>query len=355
MHTPLVSQGIPVRTQSMNSSLDSFAASNGRYSLKHSKFDGKAVSYLMQGLNGPCPLLAICNVLLLRRLLSLPDGSRGAEFDQLIQHIANMLIERSSGSDDIQKSILTDSFGILGTLNQGMDVNIRFTAVDAFDHTKETAVFEVLGIRLLHGWIVSEDDYTVYPYLSPLSYNEAVEKVAYYEEVKAKAVETGNFDDPSVDPNRMGEGEAIAQWLQQTSSQMTSDGVIEINSQIKNGDLAVFFRNNHFSVIHKREDRLYALVTDIGYAKTSVMWESIDQLDGDTLYLDSSFSPVTAAVAQTGPESDYEMALRLQYSQSPPTIAVPAQNVSVTRPVEGQPIASRQRQKKSSNCKCSIM
>jgi hypothetical protein len=323
--------------------------------LKSSNFDGNPVCYLLQGLNGPCPLLAVCNVLLLRRLLSLPVGSKDADFDHLIQYIANMLIERSNGSDEIQKSVLTDSFGILGTLNHGMDVNIRFTGVDAFDHTRETAVFEILGIRLLHGWIVSDDDYTVYPYISPLSYNEAVEKVAYYEEVKAKAIETGNFDDASVDPYRMGEGEAIAQWLQQTSSQITSDGVIEINSQMKNGELAVFFRNNHFSVIHKREDRLFALVTDIGYAKTSVMWESIDQLDGDTLYLDSSFSAVTADRVRTGAESDYEMALRLQYSRSPPTIGVPAQNVSVARPVIGHPVGSQQRPKKPSNCKCSIM
>jgi len=41
------------------------------YAVKQTQFLGKPVSYVCQSANGPCPLLAIANVLLLRGQLSL--------------------------------------------------------------------------------------------------------------------------------------------------------------------------------------------------------------------------------------------------------------------------------------------
>lgn len=41
------------------------------YAVKQTQFLGKPVSYVCQNVNGPCPLLAIANVLLLRGQLTL--------------------------------------------------------------------------------------------------------------------------------------------------------------------------------------------------------------------------------------------------------------------------------------------
>jgi hypothetical protein len=40
----------------------------------------------------------------------------------------------------------------------------------------------------------------------------------------------------------------------------------------------VFFRNNHFSVLHKHNGSLFLLVTDVGYQDTPVVWEKLDQV-----------------------------------------------------------------------------
>jgi hypothetical protein len=40
----------------------------------------------------------------------------------------------------------------------------------------------------------------------------------------------------------------------------------------------VFFRNNHFSVLHKHTGSLFLLVTDVGYQDTPVVWEKLDQV-----------------------------------------------------------------------------
>ena len=43
------------------------------------------------------------------------------------------------------------------------------------------------------------------------------------------------------------------QFLETTASQLTYHGICELNSQLKEGDLGVFFRNNHFNTLMKRK------------------------------------------------------------------------------------------------------
>jgi hypothetical protein len=345
MQPQYIAEGVPVTsvvnadrapTTHEQDSLDCFL-------IKRAFWNCSTAKYLLQSSNGPCPLLAICNTLSLRGIVEFP-GDRSVSIDALKQMVAHILLKKGDSNENV-RAILDDSIGILQKLNRGMDVNIRFTSVDSFDHTKETAVFDALDIRLFHAWIVSEEDVGVYPYIVPLTYNDAIEKVAFYEEMQSKALASGDFEIATADRNLFSEGETLAKWLHSTSGQVTSDGIIGVNSHMKEGDLAVFFRNNHFSVIHKREGRLYGLVTDEGYAKTSVMWESIDQLDGDTLYLDATFTRVSG---ETPAESDYEMAMRLQYGSTSNPGIIPAQAVVVSSP---PPRVRR----KDNKCACSIM
>ena len=257
----------------------------------------------------------------MRGVITLPEDSVDAKFDVLVERLGNLLLERNKASESnaALRSTLNDSVSILGSLNKGLDVNVRFTAVDAFEHSRELSIFDLLDVRVYHGWIVSEDDLSAYPYLSPLTYNQAIEKVVAYDTIKTRALETGNFDQTAEERQIIEEGEAIANWLETNSRQLTSDGIIELNAHMKEDELGVLFRNNHFSVVYKRGGRLFGLVTDVGFRSSSIMWESIDQLDGDTAYLDANFSPSGPTEQTAGPnESDYEMALRLQYEQQPP-------------------------------------
>lgn len=49
------------------------AAADDVYAVKNVTFLGKPVTVVCQNVNGPCPLLAICNVLLLRGHLTILD------------------------------------------------------------------------------------------------------------------------------------------------------------------------------------------------------------------------------------------------------------------------------------------
>jgi hypothetical protein len=323
-------------------STEVFANSTDLFPVRRSTFNGFEVCYLLQGGNGPCPLLAICNVLLLRGAIRLPEDCETVSFAYLLDRLANLMIDKNNtvDADETLRSTLDKSVGLLGGLNKGMDVDIRFASVEGFEYSPEMSIFDLLDVRVYHGWIVSEDDLSAFPYVSQITYNQAVEKVAAYEEIKTKALESPEGFETAIDTKKdiIAEGEAIAKWLEATSNQLTSDGLIQLHSSIQENDVAVFFRNNHFSVIHKRQSFLFALVTDIGFRRTNVMWESLDQLDGDTLYLDSSFRP---AASQGGLFS-------APPPRSPPRATptvVPAKNVKVVVPGG----------KKKKNKKCTIM
>jgi hypothetical protein len=329
------------------SSIDLYTSTTDLYPLEGGIFQKAPFSYLLQGTNGPCPLLAIANLMILKGQLKLSSGISEITMDALIKKILEYYESLDEGAPAGNCSKLESK---LLPLNRGMNVNINFTSIDGFERTSELECFDLLKIKLYHAWLVSEDDLGVYPYLSLLSYNQATEKVAMCEEIKSKVLETGQTD---LDKDRMEilqEGEAIEKWLRDTASQLTSDGIIQLNTRMQQGDLAVLFRNNHFSVIHKHADRLYSLVTDIGFRRSGIMWESLDQLDGDAMYLNSDFVPQNVMrCASPGQESDdFALAMRLQYGTpiAAAPVVVPASNVAVV----GQPVDQNPRRKKKNRC-----
>jgi len=328
-------------------SIQEFSDSTDTFPVRRSILLGFEVCYLLQGGNGPCPLLAICNVLLLRGLLSLPPDAQTVSFSYLVDRLANIMIDKNNtvDADETLRSTLDKSVGLLGGLNKGLDVDIRFTSVEGFEYTPEMSIFDLLDVRVYHGWIVSEDDLSAYPYVSQLTYNQAVEKVAAYEEIKSKALESVDGFDSAIATKKdtIEEGEAVAKWLGSTSSQLTSDGLIQLHTSLQEGDIAVLFRNNHFSVIYKRQAHLFALVTDVGFRRTNAMWESLDQLDGDTLYLDSGFRP-----ASQGGGLFVDTGRPVVSPQRQPTV-VPASNVRVVS------VASPKKKKKRTSKRCTIM
>ena len=51
----------------------------------------------------------------------------------------------------------------------GVDVNVRFTDFDKFEFTDEVAIFDLLGIPLVHGWLVDPQASGSPPLLTLLS------------------------------------------------------------------------------------------------------------------------------------------------------------------------------------------
>ena len=61
--------------------------------VKRVSFFGREVPVIMQNENGPCPLLGIANVLLLRNTLQLPSGAPDISQARLLALIAEYLLD----------------------------------------------------------------------------------------------------------------------------------------------------------------------------------------------------------------------------------------------------------------------
>lgn len=118
-------------------------------------------------------------------------------------------------------------------------------------------------------------------------------------------------------------GFVAEQFLHSTATQLTYHGLSELTSTLQEGELCVFFRNNHFSTMTKYKGLLYLLVTDQGFlTEENIVWESLHNVDGDGNFCDSDFhlrppsDPETVYQGQQDQiDQDYLMALSLQQEQ----------------------------------------
>lgn len=128
-------------------------------------------------------------------------------------------------------------------------------------------------------------------------------------------------------------GAIIDAFLTNSGHQLTYYGLHELIRTLEEDHLYVFFRNNHFSTITKHESDLYLLVTDLGYGNVNdVVWEKLDNIDGDTEYFDSFFERTqskSSLAAACGPslspelllaqssqtEADYHIAMQLNKNE----------------------------------------
>ncbi|KAJ8559200.1 hypothetical protein ON010_g8248 [Phytophthora cinnamomi] len=105
------------------------------------------------------------------------------------------------------------------------------------------------------------------------------------------------------------EGPVLEEFFNTTASQLTYYGLVKLHEGLRERQLCVFFRNNHFSTLFKvRTTRKHRVtkpisnavaVTDAGYLdEPSVVWELLNEIDGDTEYLDAHFRPVTSSEQQ---------------------------------------------------------
>ena len=86
------------------------------------------------------------------------------------------------------------------------------------------------------------------------------------------------------------ESTTIQNFLSKTASQLTMTGLFKLHEDVRNNELCVFFRNNHFSTLLKRDGKIFLLLTDLGFEQQrNFVWEVLDGIDGDTTLATSKF------------------------------------------------------------------
>ncbi|XP_066063008.1 ubiquitin carboxyl-terminal hydrolase MINDY-1 [Chamaea fasciata] len=287
------------------------------YCVKWISWKGERTPVVTQSENGPCPLLAIINILLLQWKVKLPPQKEVITAEELMAHLGNCILatQPRDTSEGLQLNFqqnISDSMTVLPKLSTGLDVNVRFTGVSDFEYTPECIVFDLLNIPLYHGWLVDPQSPEQVQAVGRLSYNQLVEKIITCKQAS--------------DSSLVSEGLVAEQFLESTASQLTFHGLCELTARAREGELGVFFRNNHFSTMIKHKGHLYLLVTDQGFLhEEGVVWESLHSVDGDSCFCDTEFhlshapgkegataAPPDHRLQQSQVDQDYMVALSLQ-------------------------------------------
>ncbi|XP_016099116.1 protein FAM63A-like [Sinocyclocheilus grahami] len=290
------------------------------YFVKWITWKEKKTAIITQSENGPCPLIAIMNILLLRWKVKLPAQMEVVTTEELMAHLGECVLsikprEEAEGMELNFQQNMSDVMAVLPKLSTGLDVNVRFTGVSDFEYTPECIVFDLLDIPLYHGWLVDPQSPEVVSAVGKLSYNQLVEKIIEFKHSK--------------DSSQVSEGLIAEQFLESTATQLSYHGLCELNTTAKEGELSVFFRNNHFSTMIKHKGHLYLLVTDQGFLQEeSVVWESLHNVEGDGNFCDSDFRLCHPSQKPTGAsqpsaqqqqqmqiDQDYLVAMSLQQQQ----------------------------------------
>jgi len=297
------------------------------YKIRKITFLSNQIPIILQNKNGPCPLIALANVLLLRGSITLPLDKKSIKNDELYAVVSEHLLQKQSerGIDENFEKNMNDCITIFPKLSAGLDVNVKFGSINGFEYTNELIVFDILDIKLVHGWLVSPEAPN-YEVITKYSYNKAMETI-----ILMRNILNGSVDGKEDVDVITKDGAILESWVEENQSQLTYQGIIQLHQLLGEYEPVVLFRNNHFSTIVKYEGRLFTLVTDEGYRRESnVVWEDLTMVDGDSQFFDSNFNLYVNGktidinnpeqfLMQEQEEEDAKIARQLHYQLNKPT------------------------------------
>ena len=203
---------------------------NQDFLTKNTTFGGKPVSFCLQSFDGPCPLLAVANVLLLRNKLRIKPGADRLNTRHILTVVGDAITSHlgAEQSDDLE-SCLDE----LRKLQFGLQVNCGFRSCTSFERSAGFRVFDLLGIKVLHGWL--PEDPETESVLEGMTYNEAAELLAMADDVETRSHELHDNNLSSDKLELLHKGAIVRRFLDASPSQLTFEGLIKIHAALQEG------------------------------------------------------------------------------------------------------------------------
>jgi hypothetical protein len=302
------------------------------YQIKHVRWldnsikDMRISPILTQNLNGPCPLLALVNALVLSTpanvetaLVETLRTRETVSLGLLLDAVFEELMSGRRGDAAQELPDVSELYKFLLALHTGLNVNPMFVPdpnsaashatltnrAGAFENTQDMKLYRTFNIPLMHGWLpeAGTDAFAAFNRVAP-SY-EASQFVQFQEEelnTKLNAGDSLNEEEQQM----FTDIHAIKEFLNRWPTQLTDYGLKVIRDNLQSDQFAILFRNDHFSTLYKnpRNGQLVTLVTDQGYAShDEIVWESLIDVNGQGSQLFSGdFRSVDNSNSSTGPQ-----------------------------------------------------
>lgn len=265
---------------------------------------------LLQDKNGPCPLIALVNTLLLSadieaRTVELeasmaPTEGSSAPLQSLKKEGAfriRELLERHVGKEvplasllstlgdvlldmaSLDSAVVNQLLENLPLLHTGLSVNPNLVTGTFPLDDLAFKIFDAFGLKFVHGWCWEPQPGT--------SANEVFEQLETFDALQDYLLKDSEC-------NQLSQKE-VQFWLEDNRTQLTDYGLLKLDQEVHADQVAIFFRNNHFSTIYKAHNHdFYLLVTDTVFAKRSLyVWQSLISVSGhEDLFFTGEFIPV---------------------------------------------------------------
>lgn len=276
---------------------------------------------LLQDINGPCPLIALVNTLILKYeikyrnyqinsdftnpdkkeeddqlrifesignlkkyLMNNVDGS--ASMDKLLSQLGDVLLVFNDidDIDDKEGEPLDKLLESLPLLHTGLTVNPNLVTGDFPSNELASILFKKFHLTFKHGWILDQVNDEKFDG----EYGKLVDilnDLQTFDKIQDYLL--------SEDSNKY----LVEKWLELNKTQLTKNGLKKLNLNLNTDNFIIFFRNNHFVTLYKRSDNdFYILVTDAIFNNKSsnkkIVWQSLISVSGiDDLFFTGDFIP----------------------------------------------------------------
>ncbi|EMC97507.1 hypothetical protein BAUCODRAFT_68294, partial [Baudoinia panamericana UAMH 10762] len=243
---------------------------------------------LMQNANGPCPLLALVNALVLSTPQNLDTAlietlrtREQVSLGLLLDAVFDELMSGRRGDTAEALPDVGELYAFLLALHTGMNVNPRFTKAGCFQETNEMRLYSTFNIPLIHGWTAPKDTPAYAAFERSAQTFEDAQNIQFLEpELEDKLREEGLSGE---EQQVLQDIQIIKSFLTTWPTQLTDYGLECISASLRPGQIAILFRNDHFSTLYKepKHGALMTLVTDAGYSThDEIVWESLVDVSG---------------------------------------------------------------------------
>ncbi|KAF2142797.1 uncharacterized protein K452DRAFT_286424 [Aplosporella prunicola CBS 121167] len=304
------------------------------YQIKHIRwFDSRTdtlreAPILTQNANGPCPLLALVNALVLSTrakdqsvLVETLRTREQVSLGLLLDAVFDELMSGRRGGAAQELPDVGDLYAFLLALHTGMNVNPKFVAQHdtsvpgspakpgGFEETREMRLYSTFNVPLIHGWMPPSESRAYAAFERSAKTYEDAQNIQFHEEELEGKLSTSGLTQQEQDLYE--DLQVIKEFLQRWPTQLTDFGLNTTKNNLKSGEFAILFRNDHFSTIYKepQSQRILTLVTDAGYSShEEIVWESLVDVTGRNSELFSGdFRPVSHHADVTGGASDAQI------------------------------------------------
>lgn len=293
---------------------------NEHYQIKHVRWlDGPAMRsspVLIQNANGPCPLLALVNALILSTppnqetaLIATLGTREQVSLGLLLDAVFDELMSDRRGDAAHHLPDVSELYAFLLALHTGMNVNPRFITPlstpqgsfdghspgfdrvhlnqraqnkpGCFEETKEMRLYSTFGIPLIHGWTTPRGTPAYDAFERSAQTFEDAQNIQFAEMELEDKLRTDGLN--AQEQQTLQDIQTIKSFLNSWPTQLTQHGLEAISSSLNPGHIAILFRNDHFSTLCKdpRNGTLMTLVTDAGYSgHDEIVWESLVDING---------------------------------------------------------------------------